>query len=428
MKRICTLRRNYAVSKLINQPFNGQLGTILNNKLSEGKYKYFIMLSAFAKNSGVLRIKESIKSFRDNGGKVDAFIGLDAYGTSYEALRNLFFAVDNLYIVHDNSPITTFHSKIYYFSDLKNSDWLAVGSNNLTGGGLWTNYESAYIIDADISKDADTIGCLNEFIKLVSQYKTPTCTYCHKIESEEDIERLLSADLIRQEIRLQIESRKLRHSQNTRKSTNFSDFFGTHAHVDIPQVKKEPIGDKIPVKGQKEKITSIKKITPSDNTERMWFETRAMTGGSRNILDLSMIGNIISGSGEGTRYETNDSSAVLGNVVFFDISPTDYTIEKNITINYNAQDYENCTIKFASNNGSWRIQLKGETVSGLKLTTAEDGDWFVHKIIVMEKIRTNYYVMSVLAESDLPDLISESIFVAKNGNSSTSKRFGLLDI
>ena len=82
----------------------------------------------------------------------------------------------------------------------------------------------------------------------------------------------------------------------------------------------------------------------------------------------------------------------------------------------------------ANPNGSWRIQLKGETASGEKLTNAEDGEWFVHKVIVLEKIRTDYYVMSVLPESELDNLKVESIFIAKNGRSPISKQYGLLDI
>ena len=130
---------------IITQPFDGQLGTILKAKLTEEQYKHFTIVSAFAKNSGVLRLKGSLEAFRYHGGKIDAFIGLDAHGTSYEAMVNLFSLVDSLYIVHDSNPSITFHSKIYYLTDLQNSDWIAVGSNNLTGGGLWTNHETASI-------------------------------------------------------------------------------------------------------------------------------------------------------------------------------------------------------------------------------------------------------------------------------------------
>ena len=202
--------------------------------------------------------------------------------------------------------------------------------------------------------------------------------------------------------------------------------------VHIPRVTGESKGKRIKVTNHDIEVTSVQGIAPSDNSEKMWFETREMTGGSRNILDLSMLGNIMRGTGDGTKYQTDKDSTVLGSVVFFDVDPNNTAVEKDVTINYNARDYSGCTIKMhqsgANPNGSWRIQLKGETAFGDKLTTAEDGKWFVHKIIVLEKIRTDYYVMSVLPESELDILKSESIFVARNGRTPTSKQYGLLDI
>lgn len=418
--------------QLVNQPFNGQLGPILKDKLSEGSYKYFIIVSAFAKNSGVLRMKESLQNFRNSGGKIDAFIGLDAHGTSYEAVLNLFSLVDNLYIVHDNNPVVTFHSKVYYLSDLKYSDWMAVGSNNLTGGGLWTNHEATTIISTETKADINTTNTLNDFIKLVASYKAENCEFSLKINDVNDLDKLLDADFLRHEIQLQIDAARSRREGSNKKGKATFNPFGTRGKVHIPRVKNESQGKKITVSERKVQVTSVEPIAPSDNSEKMWFETREMTGGSRNILDLSMLGSLIQGTGNGTRYETDQKSTVLGSVVFFDVDPTNVTIEKNVTINYNATDYERCTIKLHQNgkrpNGSWRIQLKGETASGKKLTTAEDGEWFVHKIIILEKIRSDYYVMSVLPESELDNLKAESIFVAKNGSSPASKQYGLLDI
>ena len=145
-----------------------------------------------------------------------------------------------------------------------------------------------------------------------------------------------------------------------------------------------------------------------------------------------MLGTLLAGSGIGTRYETDLDSIVLGSVVFFDVNPSSVTTEKNITINYNAKDYHGCTIKIhqagENPNGSWRIQFKGETESGDKLTTAKNGHWLVHKLIILEKISTDYYVMSVLPESEFDKLKSESIFIARNGRAPSSKQYGLLDI
>lgn len=419
--------------QLINQPFDGQLGSILKEKLSKGTYKHFIIISAFAKNSGVLRMKDAIQNFRDrNNGKVEAFIGLDSHGTSYEALRNLFSLVDNLYIIHDIDPIVTFHTKIYYLSDLKNSDWIAVGSNNLTGGGLWTNYESATIIETEAGVDIGTINMINSLKKLIALYKTESYVVSLKINDVSDLDMLLDADLLRREIQIQIDTMKSMYENPTKKDRSPANPFGTLSRPHIPRLKAEDRENKITIRDKNMQATSAEPISASDDSEKMWFETRKMTGGSRNILDLSMLGRLIQGTSSGTRYKTDKDSIVLGSVTFFDIDPTNTAFEKDITVNYNATDYIGCTIKLHLGgkrpNGSWRIQFKGETESNKKLSTAEGDKWFVHKIIILEKIRTDYYVMSVLPESALDNLKSESIFVARNGINSNSKQYGLLNI
>ena len=74
---------------IINQPFQGQLGEILKNEITNN-YSSFTIFSAFAKNSGVLRFKNAFEEHKKNGGKTTAFIGIDLDGTSYEALLNLY--------------------------------------------------------------------------------------------------------------------------------------------------------------------------------------------------------------------------------------------------------------------------------------------------------------------------------------------------
>ncbi len=418
--------------QFLNQPSQIQLGDILREKLLSGNYKHFIIVSAFAKNSGVLRMKEAIQSFRNAGGRVDAFIGLDAHGTSYEAVCNLLTFVDNLFIVHDNNPSITFHPKAYYLTDSYTSDWLAIGSNNLTGGGLWTNTEWATLIDSTGSKSTDEAQYFEDFLKQVNEYESDQCGFSCKINDVSDLDALIDADLLRREIQLQIEAAQVRRNDSKKGAKASADPFGSRGRVHIPQLKSSGQGKRITVKERNFEVTSVEPIVASDSSEKMWFETRAMTGGSRNILDLSMLGSLIGGTSIGSRFQTDKGDIVLGSVVFFDVDPTRVTEEKDVTINYNAKDYVGCTIKMhqtgANPNGSWRIQLKGETSSGEHLTTAEKGEWFVHKIIVLEKIRTDYYVMSVLPESELDNLKAESIFIARNGRSPSSKQYGLLDI
>lgn len=412
--------------EILNQPFDGQFGNLLINKLTSNKYKKLIIFSAFAKNSGVLRLKKAFQDFKTNGGEIEAFIGVDAHGTSYEAIQNLFSLVDDLYVIHDKNSSVTFHSKVYILLEDNGIDgWVAIGSNNLTGGGLWTNYENAMFSDIDAKNKAYVKSLFNTLKK----YKNKKCEISLRIKSNKDIDELKECDLLRNEVRLQIESHKAESCEDSKRNKKKENkLFGTRGKAKIPAVKRPAKGKTIPGTKGKSEIKAIEPVVQNNNLERMWFETKAMTGGSRNILDLSMLGTIIAGSGSGTRYETDNTGYVLGDVVFFDISPDDSTLEKDITINYNGNDYVGCSIKFASNNGSWRIQLKGEDSLGNKLTSVNGTGWMVNHILVFEKITTDYYVMSVVDNGYLNDLLAQSVFVASNGSAPSSKKYGLINI
>ena len=52
--------------EIINQPFQGQLGEILKTELKK-KYTSFTIFSAFAKNSGVLRLKDALEEHKKMG-------------------------------------------------------------------------------------------------------------------------------------------------------------------------------------------------------------------------------------------------------------------------------------------------------------------------------------------------------------------------
>lgn len=92
---------------ILNQPFQGQLGNVLIDKIENYDYSSLTIFSAFAKNSGVLRLKSSLEKFKKSTGHIKAFIGIDLDGTSYEALLNLFSLCDELYVIHSENISTT---------------------------------------------------------------------------------------------------------------------------------------------------------------------------------------------------------------------------------------------------------------------------------------------------------------------------------
>lgn len=406
---------------LLNQPFNGQLGDILTNKIGT-PYNKFTILSAFAKNSGVLRLKPAMEQFRQQGGYVEAFIGVDAHGTSYEAVLNLLELCDELYIVHSESPATTFHSKVYMLSNDNEEKWMAVGSNNLTGGGLWTNFESATCFD--VTQDTET--CVAELENLIARYKDPEYECAKRINTRAELDELLNDDYLRSEIRIQIETRAERQRRATNANGQQERRFGTQNGIHIPRMPQRPAGTTIRNRRGQADVRAMVPITANNDSERMWFETRSLTGGSRNILDLSKLGTVVSGTASGTRYETDNTSVILGGVAFFDIDPEHMDVVKDITVNLDGIDYAPCTIKFAPDNGSWRIQLKGENGAGVKIHKVGGDEWLRYKVVVFEKIRTDYYAMSVLDEDQLDQLQDQSRVIATNGSAANSKKYGLL--
>lgn len=365
---------------MLNQPFNGQLGEILKDKMA-GPYNKLTILSAFAKNSGVLRLKPTLEQFKSAGGYIEAFIGVDAHGTSYEAVLNLFELCNELYIVHSESSSTTFHSKVYMLSNDIPEIWIAVGSNNLTGGGLWTNFESATYFDVT----QETENCVNALENLITQYKDPAYDCSKLITTKEDIDELLADDYLRSEMSIQMTAR----TEGQRRPTNTANqqvrLFGTQNGIHLPRLAQQPMGTVIRSRRGQADVQAIMPIVANNDSERMWFETRSLTGGSRNILDLSKLGTVTSGTAAGTRYETDTISIILGGVAFFDVDPEDTETEKTITVNYNGIDYEECVIKFPTgdrSNGSWRLQLKGKSLARQKIHTVGGTEWLRFKIVV----------------------------------------------
>lgn len=406
---------------ILNQPFQGQLGDILISKLSED-YTSITIFSAFAKNSGVLRLKDSLVSFKKSGGYIKAFVGIDLDGTSYEALLNLHILCDELYVIHSENFSVTYHSKIYL---LENDDkaWCAVGSNNLTGGGLWTNFESCSIQTYKLPEEKR--GLENIYL-VMEKYVDPGYICSTKITSIDDINILLNTNYISKEVTQKINNISKRVSQKERQRKN--PLFGTEK-ISIPAIIT---AEKLRVPLSKAKAPAVdlavKSIsTPAFTNEQFWFEMRKSTGGSRNILDLSKLGKIESGSVVGTPYEYSDPTRMYGGIKFFDIDPEDTSCKKDIMINYLGKDYYPSTIKFAPNNGSWRIQLKGSPNDGSdELSKYGNRGEFVFKILIFEKISTDYYVLSLLNNSELERIKSLSRVWARNGSGAASKAYGML--
>lgn len=418
--------------KLLSQPFDEQLGNFLLKSLDSGEYNRLNIAVAFAKNSGVLRLRDALIRFRDGGGEIHIYVGVDMNGTSYEALMNLFPIATTLRLVHDENG-QTFHTKLFNFVSSEKSD-LVVGSHNLTGGGLWTNYESSIQVSLDLKKPADL-----EIQKSVEKYLDVLDSLTKTsqlIEDQDVIQELLDNHYVEKEVKTRVKYRRASETAPRRQTV----LFGATKRAPLPSLPQTP-------EAPRQSAMPPGKLSPAPSTapsslseiedfsdETLWLETRKMTGGSRNILDLSKTSLLRTGTVAGSPYEHGDSNFMRGAVEFFGVAPEDTDREKQIVVNFEGIDYAENIIKFPSGdraNGTWRVQIKGISPKGERITSAfkrkaEGGYLLPNKIVTFTRIREDYYYLSVFEESALSEFLETSAVTAYNGRSESAKLLGIL--
>ena len=404
--------------ELINQPFNNRnVGDKIIELLETGDFNSFDFVVAFAKNSGVLQLKKTFDEFRANNCVINAYVGIDLNGTSYEALTNLFNSTDTLHIIHFENH-QTFHPKLYRF---KGNDRIVfiVGSSNITGGGLWTNIESSILIDNNRSNpDVDNLD--KAFTDYINQLESLGMS-CLPIKAQEQLDDLLDKNYISKELDILLKPRD--------NSVSKQKLFGMKVNAIRPERSQRT--DRV----HPTETNRLSADVQSNNLLAFWIESRAMTGGSRNILDLSKKSLLKKGNPTGTVFDMDDARFIRGAVEFFGLDPMDESQRKDITLNFRGVDYRGNTILYPEGekaNGTWRIQIKGIDENGKEITTTfrdlapGSTPFLVNKILVFSRIDDSYYYLSVYDASRLNDFVNASAILAHNGQTSTAKLMGLI--
>lgn len=125
---------NYPIGKVINQELRNSIDTKI--------------AVAFLKYTGIKVIEESLLSSLDKGGEFEIIVGLDFKTTDPKSMLYLINLKKNykklkFYCYGDkksNKTDVVFHPKIYLFDNGKEKTSI-IGSANMTGGGLMTNFE-----------------------------------------------------------------------------------------------------------------------------------------------------------------------------------------------------------------------------------------------------------------------------------------------
>lgn len=395
-------------------------GNLIIDSLVDTQFKSFNAFVAFVSNAGINNIVDQLTSFKARGGVIRLYIGVDLNGTSKEALQKLIDLEIETYIVFSPNNII-YHPKIYAFEgDIYSR--AVIGSSNLTQRGLFQSIESSVCVKFNHD---DEMG--NEFLSEIYEHYNKIINddhpSCQRLTIDV-LEILVNSKIVLPEITNRAKFNKINKEFGEKDSEAYDKLLKS---FDKLKPKRPPKGFKKVVSKEEIVVERDKELNVVNETIElpegaMWVETRKMTGGSRNILDLSKAGK-------------RDGIIKPGSVSFFEVDPNDTDETKNINLHIGGKVYKNNLILFSeinkNSNKSWRLQIKGETDTGEKLTTISraslgNNGGFVDKLLLFTKIDGEEYKLDILDEGDMENVIENSTEWCKAGKSGNGRAYGFI--
>lgn len=143
---------------VFHQPFDSSgalshLGAEINLHLASLQFNQVYIFSAFVTSSGTERISAGLAAVVQSGGTVQTVIGINNGLTSAQAVVDLHRAGAEVRGLHTGGSVL-YHPKIFLLRGPKTA-WLSVGSSNLTGEGLYRNFEANTLLELNLSEKDD---------------------------------------------------------------------------------------------------------------------------------------------------------------------------------------------------------------------------------------------------------------------------------
>jgi HKD family nuclease len=137
------------------QPFElfGWSSDWIKSRLNDTDITTFRLAVAWVKRSGLVRLQPDLSAFRTRGGTASVIVGIDEGGATKQGLELALGLFNEVCVFYDRAS-RTYHPKVYLASGPQKAH-LMIGSNNLTAGGLFNNYETALMCDLDLTLSAD---------------------------------------------------------------------------------------------------------------------------------------------------------------------------------------------------------------------------------------------------------------------------------
>lgn len=179
-----------------------------------------IFVSAFVALQTIMRIKEQVSDLRNRNCSIRFVVGIDLGGTSHEVLAELLTWQIEVRIIKHRIPGHTFHPKVFLFRWHDRAE-VIIGSNNVTEGGFFGNYEGAVRISYHLPNDAENFDSACEQL---SRFLEPVGPTAYQL-TEDFLRRLVEAG----EVPSEAEARLRRDTVRPRAARNRAglQLFGT---------------------------------------------------------------------------------------------------------------------------------------------------------------------------------------------------------
>ncbi|MDP2723546.1 MAG: phospholipase D family protein [Bacteroidales bacterium] len=391
-------------------------GNLIIDSLESEKYNSFHAFVAFVSTGGLKNIIDEMIAFKAAGGEIKLYLGVNLNATSKEALEKLLEHEIESYVVYSPNNII-YHPKIYAFEG-DDSTRAIIGSSNLTESGLFQNIEASVCVDfeSDDENGSEFLSDIYDHFNAIINHEHPSC----QLLTQEVLEILIESNVVLPEAVGRAKSNKINKEfgqKETKVNTRLLELFGK------VKAKRPPKGfRKIVIKKELLAEAETNEVKVVDETTElaagsMWIETGLMTGGSRNILDLSKKGKL-------------DGVNKFGSVSYFGLDPEYTDGIKDIDVIFGGKTYISNHIFYAKGNSNWRIRLNGITEDGEKITIfskpslGENGG-FQNKILLFTKIDETNFKLEILEQDDMTRLIENSSDWAKGG-SGNGRAYGII--
>jgi hypothetical protein len=127
--------------EFLTQP-TARLGDLIEDEVKTlGPPQEFVFVSAFTSLTTVLRLKPLMAEIKAAAGIMRLVLGVDLHGTSKEVLQEVASWDISVIVVKNRMIGVTFHPKVCLMRWHDTAE-IIVGSNNLTEGGFYRNYEA----------------------------------------------------------------------------------------------------------------------------------------------------------------------------------------------------------------------------------------------------------------------------------------------